>query len=280
MKVSGFTIIRNGNYYAYPYIEAIKSVLPLCDEFVINYGISNDGTLENLKKIESDKIKIINREWDMSVRQHASVLSVETNAAKEQCTGDWLFYIQADEVLHEKYIPVVQDAMEKYHTDKNVDGLRFWYKHFYGSFDYFQDNYRNWYIREIRVIKNKPEIKSVGDAMDFRYPDGSKLNKADIKAEIFHYGWVRPPQVMMQKRTDFERLYHEDGDYEKYMSQFTKAYQDLGNLKRFNDTHPKVMHDRIKESNWDFDAKLDEQSPDWIRKIKIFLHPLIKRIKK
>ncbi len=279
MKVSGFTIVRNGVKYFYPFREAILSILPLCDELVVNVGKSEDNTLKVVKSIKSDKIKIIEREWDMSLREGGKVLSVETNAALKECSGDWCFYIQADEVLHEKFIPIIESAMKKYITNDKIEGLRFYYKHFYGSYDFVQDNYRNWYFREVRVIKNNPDIVSWGDAMDFRHKDGNKIKSVDIKAEIYHYGYVKPPDTLSRKRIDFHKLYHTDEEVIKF-AESTQTHDDLGNLKRFTDTHPAVMHERIKQANWDFDAKLDEQLPDWLRGILIFLHPLTKRFRR
>jgi len=278
MKVSGFTIIRNGIKYFYSFREAILSILPVCDELIVNVGDSEDNTLEAIKSISSKKIKIINRNWDMSLREGGKVLSVETNVALKNCSGDWCFYIQADEILHEKYIPVVKSSMENYLHHKKIEGLKFKYKHFYGSYDYYQDNYRNWYIREVRIIKNNRGIISWGDAMDFKHSNGRAIKSTDIKAEIFHYGWVRPPDTLMMKRIDFHKLYYSDEVVNNFASSIHN-YDDLGNLKKFKDTHPIVMHDRIKISNWDFNAKIDEQSPDWIRKILMFFHPLIKRIR-
>jgi hypothetical protein len=278
MKVSGFTIIRNGIMYAYPFKEAILSILPLCDEMIINVGKSKDDTLEAVKSINDPKIKIFESEWDDNLKG-GLILSEETNKALQKCSGDWCFYIQSDEVLHEKYYPVVRKATEKYLNNKKVEGLRFRYKHFYGSYDYYQDNSRNWYTKESRVIKRKDNIVSWGDAMDFRHKDGSKLFVKDINAEIYHYGWVRPPEKLIKKRIDFELLYDNS---EKIQEKILKLhnYDDLGNLKKFNGSHPKVMKEHIAESSWNFDARLDKQKPDWVRKILIFLHPVTKRVKK
>ncbi|MGB5848003.1 MAG: glycosyltransferase [Ignavibacteriaceae bacterium] len=278
MKVSGFTLVRNGVKYFYPFREAIESILPICDEVIVNVGYSDDSTLQVVESIKSDKIKIIRRTWDMSLREGGKLLSVETNAALNECKGDWCFYIQADEVLHDKYIPPVKAAMEEYLLNKKVEGLRFRYKHFYGSYDYYQDNYRNWYIKEVRVIKNHSDIVSWGDAMDFRHKNTLPVKAVEIDAEIYHYGWVRPPHTLMMKRLDFHKLYHTDEEVEEF-SAATTNYDDLGNLKRFSDTHPAVMKERVEMCNWDFDAKLNEQNPDWIRKILIFLYPVIKRLK-
>ena len=279
MKVSGFTLVKNGVKFCYPFKEAILSILPLCDEFIVNVGDSEDGTLESVESIDNEKIKIIRRQWDMSLREHGQLLSVETNHALNQCTGDWRFYIQADEVLHEKYFSVVTEAMTKYLGNAKIEGLRFKYKHFYGSYDYYQDNYRRWYVRQARVVRKKGDVVSWGDAMDFKHPDGSKLNVVDIDAEIYHYGHVRPPSAMTEKTEGFNKLYHSDQEVSQIMHSF-QLYDDLGNLKKFEETHPAVMLDRIKCSNWEFDAKLNEQYPDWLRAILIFLHPLTKRVKR
>lgn len=278
MKVSGFTIIRNGVYYAYPFKEAILSILPICDEMIVNVGISNDETLKIVNSINDKKIKIIESEWDMNLK-NGKVLSEETNKALNECSGDWCFYIQSDEVLHEKYYDNVKTAMIKYLNEDRIEGLRFWYKHFYGSYDYYQDNYRKWYIREVRIIKRRDNIVSWGDAMDFRHSDGSKIFSKDIDAEIFHYGWVRPPDKLIKKRSDFEKLYNNDEVAKMNISQF-QNYDDLGNLKRFTDSHPEVMKERISASNWNFDSQIDKQNPDWLRKIKILIEPVTKRITK
>jgi hypothetical protein len=278
MKVSGFTIIRNGVYYAYPFKEAILSILPLCDEMIINVGISDDDTLKTVKSMydKNKKIRIIESEWDMNLKD-GLVLSAETNKALLECTGDWCFYIQSDEVLHEKYYSAVKKEMSDNLKNENIEGLRFRYRHFYGSYDFYQDNYRNWYIREVRIIKNRDDIISWGDAMDFRHPDGSRINSKNINAEIYHYGWVRPPETLLKKRSDFERLYNKDEIAETNISGF-QNYDDLGNLKRFEESHPDVMKERISLSSWNFDPKLDEQKPDWMRKISILMNPVTKRI--
>ncbi|MFN0157953.1 MAG: glycosyltransferase family 2 protein [Bacteroidota bacterium] len=280
MKVSGFSIIRNGVQYGYPFVEAVSSILPLCDEFILNVGVSEDETLALARTISSPKLIIIEREWDMSLRQGGQLISVETNQALAHCTGDWCFYIQADEVLHEKYHPVVRVAMDKYSEDERVEGLQFGYRHFYGSFDFYQDNFRNWYVKECRIIKRHPNIASWGDGMDFRHRDGSLLNKMKIDAEIYHYGWVRPPQIMHTKNIGFQQLYHTDVEVARRAPDVQHIYNDLGHLKRFTGTHPAVMQERIKASVWDFDPGIDKQPPDWWRHVVLFLQPLTKRIRR
>ncbi len=66
MMISGFTIVRNAVKFHYPIVESITSILPICDEFVVNVGDSDDGTLELIRSINSPKIRIIQTQWDMT----------------------------------------------------------------------------------------------------------------------------------------------------------------------------------------------------------------------
>ncbi|HET9868423.1 MAG TPA: hypothetical protein VFQ06_14085, partial [Nitrospira sp.] len=107
MKISGFTFCRNAVKYDYPIVESITSALPLCDEFIVNVGRCGDGTLELIQSIRDPKIKIVESVWDESLRQGGLIYSQQTNIALAHCTGDWAFYIQADEVIHEDDLPVL-----------------------------------------------------------------------------------------------------------------------------------------------------------------------------
>ena len=132
MKVCGFSIIRNAIKYDYPIKEAIMSVLPLCDAFYIGVGLSDDDTLAMIKGIESSKIVIIETVWDDGLRQGGRVLAAETNKVFEAIPldYDWCFYIQADEVVHEKYHDAIRSAMHVALPNMAVNGLLFDYTHF------------------------------------------------------------------------------------------------------------------------------------------------------
>ncbi|HRC67504.1 MAG TPA: hypothetical protein PK976_06150, partial [Bacteroidales bacterium] len=153
MKVSGLTIVRNAVQFDYPVVEAILSILPLCDEFIVGVGNSQDNTLELVQQIASPKIRIFQSIWDENLRQGGRVLAVETDKAFQQISPDtdWCFYIQADEILHENDLDKVYENMRKNLSDRNVEGLLFRYLHFYGSYDYIGDS-RKWYRHEVRIV--------------------------------------------------------------------------------------------------------------------------------
>ena len=253
MKVSGFTFIRNALTYDYPVVEAITSILSLCDEFIVAVGKSDDNTLELVKGINSPKIKIIETVWDDSLREGGKVLADETNKALQAVSNDstWAFYIQADECIHEEYLPAIKEAMLKWKGDKNVDGLLFNYKHFYGSYDYVGDS-RRWYRNEIRIIRNDKAITSYKDAQGFR-KNGEKLKVKLIDATVYHYGWVKPPALQQAKLQVFNRLWHD----EEWMKKNIKSadefdYSQIDSLVHFKGSHPAVMQQRIKNKNWKF----------------------------
>lgn len=253
MKVCGFTIIRNAIKYDYPVVESINSILPICDSFLVAVGKSDDNTLDLIKSINSDKIRIIETEWDDSLRKGGKVLSAETNKAFDAIPDefDWCFYIQSDEIIHEKYHQVIAKAMNQNASNPKIDGLLMSYKHFYGSYDYIGDS-RNWYRREVRIIKNDKTIRSRGDAQSFE-KNGKKLTVKLINAEVYHYGWVKHPKHQQAKQENFHKMWHSD----KWMEQNIKKvdefdYSSIDILKKFTDTHPTVMQKRIKKMNWKF----------------------------
>ncbi|MDR0582533.1 MAG: hypothetical protein LBG31_06190 [Prevotellaceae bacterium] len=253
MKVSGFTFIRNARKFDYPIVEAIGSILPLCDEMIVCVGRSKDDTRKMIETIPSGKIKIIPSVWDDTLREGGRVLAQETDKAFAAITpdADWAFYIQGDEVLHEKYIPVVRQAMEQYKDDKKVEGLLFKYIHFYGSYDYL-GNSRRWYQHEIRVVRPCKSIRSYRDAQGFRL-NGRKLRVKKIDAFIYHYGWVKPPRYQQAKAMKFHRMWHDDEWMERHIPDTEEFdYSKIDSLKLFEGTHPLVMQERIARKNWTF----------------------------
>jgi hypothetical protein len=253
MKISGFSFIRNAVKYDYPIVEAITSVLPLCDEFVIAVGNSGDSTEQLIKSIKSHKIKIINTVWNDSLRENGRVLATETDKAFHSISkdSDWAFYIQGDEVLNENYLDSIRSSMHKWKDYTHVDGLLLNYLHFYGSYQYVADS-RKWYRKEIRIIKNDKNIRSYKDAQGFRKTDNSKLKVKPVDAYIHHYGWVKDPSIQHEKVKNFNKYWHNDGWLkDNISSEELYDYSNVDSLKKFTGTHPAVMKARIEKQNWD-----------------------------
>lgn len=253
MKVCGFTIIRNAIKFDYPVIESITSILPICDEFVVAVGKSDDETLQLIQSIDSPKIKIIETIWDDSLREGGKVLADETNKAFDAILKDvdWCFYIQSDEVVNEHDHQTILEAMKQYQHSPEVDGLLFNYIHFYGSYDFVGVS-RKWYRKEIRVIKNNKAIRSYKDAQGFR-KNNEKLRIKPINASIYHYGWVKHPKFQQAKQQSFNKMWHDDNWMKENIAEVDEFdYSRVDLLTKFNGNHPEVMKSRIEKMNWKF----------------------------
>ena len=254
MKIAGFTIIRNAIKFDYPVVEAINSILSICDKFYVGVGNSEDETRKLIENINSDKIIIIDTVWDDSLRTGGKILSIETNKIFDAIPAefDWCFYIQSDECVHEDDLPKLKNAMEEFKTNQNVDGLLFEYKHFYGQYNYIGIG-RRWYKHEIRIIKNNKKIRSYKDAQGFRTIEGKKLRVKKSNAFIYHYGWVKPPKAQQAKQANFHKMWHND-EWMKSNIPNTEEfdYSNIDLLDIYKGTHPKIFQDRIAKANWKF----------------------------
>jgi hypothetical protein len=258
MKVCGFSFVRNGLLFDYPFVEAIQSVLPLCDHFIVAVGNSQDDTARAVRAIDP-KVQVIETVWDDSLREGGRVLAVETDKAFQAIPAeyDWAFYIQGDEVLHEQYLPAVSKALQRYHGDRRVEGLLFHYTHFFGSYDYVGLRH-SWYRREIRLVRNRKDIFSYRDAQGFRKRPNKKLAVKLIGAHIYHYGYVREPEALQKKENSKVKMYHDDNWISRYFNRWDRyRYEELHEpVKVFSGTHPAVMRDRIARKNWHFQPDL------------------------
>ncbi|GDX48121.1 hypothetical protein LBMAG25_09390 [Bacteroidota bacterium] len=265
MKISGFTMAKNADKLYYPIKESIESILPIVDEFIVAIGDNDadDQSLDRIRSIASEKIKIIRTVWDITRYPNGTENAHQTDLAKEACTGDWLFYLQADEVIHEKYLGTIEKRCRELLDREEVEGLLFRYKHFWGDYNHILLAH-GWYPNEIRIIRNHKDIHSWESAQSFRriphfdyihyrqQKNTYKLKVARVDAEVYHYGWVRPPELMQRKKKSLDTIHHGVANTEaRYKNQ--RDYFDYGPMKRlhpFTDTHPQVMNAWIQKFNW------------------------------
>ncbi len=252
MKISGFSFARNADTLGYPVAESIQSILPVCDEFVVAVGKGDPGdrTRDLIEGIASPKIRIIDTEWTDRETLRSRIYSQQTNLALAQCTGDWCFYIQADEVMHEQYLPAVRARCEALLDNTQVEGLLFAFRHFWGDYRHYQDAH-GWYPFEIRIVRNRIGVQSINDAQSFRKEE-RKLHVAYANATMFHYGWVRHPRLMQQRNRAVRTTYQGSEAAALQCDKAPDSY-DFGAvdaLPVFSGTHPGVMEQRIRAMDW------------------------------
>ncbi len=249
MKISGFTFLRNGQKLGYPFIASIRSILPVVDEFVIALGPCDDDTEQELRGIGDPKIRIIPTQWNEHIRSGYSVkgfvFGQQKTMALFNCTGDWAFYLEADEVVHEDDLPKLRAAMEKYVGDERVEALAFDYLHFYGNRNTIAWS-PGWYRSEVRIIRNTIPVWS-SESLFFNVLVSHKKSRypraAHTGATIYHYGWVRSEEQMNLKTSEIHQHWVETPvppvDYSKI---------DPATLKLFTGTHPEVVQDWLPKA--------------------------------
>ena len=260
MKVIGFTFLRNGQRLGYPFVASIRSVLPLVDEFVIALGPCDDDTEKMLRDLGDPKIRIVPTQWNERIRSDYSVkgfvFGQQKSIALFNCTGDWAFYLEADEVLHENDLPKIRAAMEKHLNNERVEALAFDYLHFYGNQNTIAWS-PGWYRSEVRIIRNTIPAWS-SESLFFNVVVGHKKSRhpraAHTGATIFHYGWVRSEAQMNLKSASVLKFWNnralETVDYSKI---------DAGVLKLFTGKHPRVIQDWLPKAEGIFQADPNHQ---------------------
>ena len=240
--ISGFTIVRNAVKLDYPIVPAIRSILDLCDEVVVNVGASEDETRDVVVGIGDPRIRVLDTVWDFS--RGGGTLAFETNRTMAACRGAWGVYIQADEVLHETGVVAVGEALRQWDRDRRVEGLLADYLHFYGDFDTLATD-RHWYRREVRVVRLDREIRSFQDAQGFRVGRDQRRVRARVTgAPMFHYGWARPPQSMRQKFVASKEVFHERAEQLETHAELEALYW-TPLLRQFAGSHPRAAQSWI-----------------------------------
>jgi glycosyltransferase involved in cell wall biosynthesis len=241
MKISGFTFIRNGTLLGYPFVESICSALPLCDEFVVAVGDSDDDTLARIQAINSDKIIIIKTRWNEQMQDRGFVYAQQKMIAQYNCTGDWAFYLEGDEVLHEDNLPKIRAAMETHLNNPKIEALVFDYYHFFGSPSWLATS-PAWYRKECRIIRNT--IRSFApDGLYWVVMDKNKKGRypraALVNVPIYHYGNARSISTMREKNQRIGRYWGQNHP-------LFNGYQiDTQALTPFTGTHPTVARDWV-----------------------------------
>jgi hypothetical protein len=272
VKVSGFTIVRNAIKLDFPVEASIRSILPICDEVVVNVGRSEDETLDLVRSIGDPKIRIVETDWDMTQRN--TVLGLETHRAMRACTHPWGVYIQADEVLHERGAEEMSKAIQASDGDPRIEGLLVHYLHFYGGFDTIA-THRRWYRREVRAVRLAPEldIRPYQGAQGFRVgPNHRRIRARLTGAEMFHYGWARPAQALREKR-DLGRTMYPWRDADASLPLLAW----IPGIRSFGGTHPAVAREWIAARTHDPERVIEPRRFRWLF-LRYYLSEVIERL--
>jgi glycosyltransferase involved in cell wall biosynthesis len=266
MMVSGFIFVRNVVRSDYPVVESISSILPIVDEFIVNVGPDEDGTLDLIRSIGDAKIKIIQSQWNPNMNRGGYIFTQQTNIALFNCMGKWAFCLQADEVVHEEDLSLIVACMEKYLDDDRVEGLTLRQLNFYGDYQTIMNVYPYRNRRRCRIVKPHRFVLSRGDSAGFTvHPKfkekGHRIGVIETGARLFHYWNVKSQKALEAKHKAVQSYWGDKSfggrefDYYNYVPrQFVTEYRE---------THPGVMSNRIRSHP----VSLDLSTSSWRRKL-------------
>jgi glycosyltransferase involved in cell wall biosynthesis len=261
MKISGFTYVRNGFTYGYPFIPSIKSLLPIVDELVVVVGDSTDGTREAIADLNNPKIIIVDSVWDEGMRSGGKIFATQSNLGLDRITGDWAIHLQADEVFHESSAQKIISQIQSADKAEGVEGLLFPFLHFWGDYHHIR-NTRRTHKYEIRAFRNNGVIRSFRDSQGFRkfksmqsYLEGEKGQKLKVllvEEPVFHYSYSRNPRLMKKKANYFNRFWHNDVWMQEHASDGQIDFNEVDLLEPFTGEHPGYMAEVIQQKDWEF----------------------------
>jgi hypothetical protein len=158
--------------------------------------------------------------------------------AQYSCTGDWAFYLEGDELVHEGELAAIRASVERHHGNPAVEALVFDYHHFYGSPDWISIS-PGWYRRECRLIRNT--IRSYAPDGQYwlvttQHKRGRNPQAALANAHIYHYGWIRRNEEMQKKLDQVSKYWGEASAAQITYSQFDRRA-----LAPFTGTHPQAV---------------------------------------
>ncbi len=267
MRISGFTFVRDAVRLDYPVVESIQSILPIVDEFVVNVGASNDGTIDLVRRVASPKVRIVESAWNPNLSFGGYVLAQQTNIALFNCTGDWAIYLQSDEAIHQRDHKRLLDLMAKYRDDERVEGLLLQRVSFYGDYETILNMHPLRCELVCRVVKPHRFVLSRGDALGFtvhpKYKEkGRRIRVIDTGLDLFHYLDVRSSAASKAFIEQKSKLWIAGSERNPkpvemthyYYNQFPRQF-----VMKYRGDHPASMQERIRSHQ----TRLDLDSPHW-----------------
>jgi hypothetical protein len=195
-SISGFMLVRDVERQGYPFIEAARAALAVCDELVIAEGHSTDRTLEGVLALRDafpSRVQVFRERWP-STRNRGQILSEMTNRARRRCGGAWCLSVQANEIIDESAVPELTALPAQYPA---VEMIELHYPVLLGPRLVWTAAWRR------RLFRNIPDIVAIGDAYDVCnvLPRRSPTIRASLSEPIRHYRAITPRGYLAKLRS-------------------------------------------------------------------------------
>lgn len=242
--------IRNGVRLDYCFVEAIRSMLPICDQIVVSESDSDDGTKEVLHSLsqQHSQIRIVAFPWP-DPRGDTLFYPRWLNSARKHLDTDWACYLDADEVFHEKSYSLISKVVSQGKVAKCY------------RWNFWSDAQSLIPAGEccgVDVIRIGP--RHLDFPSDYPTPESAEISALAQKVpiSIMHYGFLRKRKAFFEKAKSVQRIWANG-----YDSRLEAADKDGGNwmknpivapwinrLDKFKGTHPEIIHDWLQERGY------------------------------
>ncbi len=248
--------ISKGEKYNYPYIEALRSFLPVVDEMVaIVDPYSNDGTYEKIEDTFGNQVRIVTAPFDLENWGRIS-WGIQKTTGYHACRGDCVVMFDADGILHEKDHQLVRDKIEDFmaQTERPV-ALWTKYRCYGPNKYYFQD--RHYGIFNKKFLGDKFDFfdKTKGAANLGRFTTEPANMRTLLGVTLFGYEhtwdtWEIYKEKLQAYGKMLDRLQNKNRDLDGYIKrQITQASD---RMKKTNKSmaiseHPKYIQQRLRD---------------------------------
>jgi len=161
-KISGLVVLSEAKFGCYPFIESIRSFLPVVDEMVVAFNVygKDDGSRAEVEAIGDQKIRIIPTVFDINKYGWVSY-GIARTMGYQACKGDVVLMFDADGILHENEQELLNQHLGIFMNTHKATG--YWEKHrFYKPTVYYpQHKHSGIYSKRL-----------LGDRFDFFRDDG------------------------------------------------------------------------------------------------------------
>jgi hypothetical protein len=191
------TFVWNAIAQDYCVIESLECLHELCDSVSIVFG-GTDGTVDLVLDWLSHKkgktlhwLIISEDEWN--AQQGREKLSYFSNIAISLLKTDWVYYQQADEVMHESYFPIIRNVIDVTNEDAYfISRLNLWAT----SYTMLEVPQNRKPVSTVicRLFKNGQNYGCVDDAESVNAPA-----RHHLLVNQYHLGFVRDKEKHLHK---------------------------------------------------------------------------------
>jgi glycosyltransferase involved in cell wall biosynthesis len=243
-KLTGVTMVRNGIQYDYCFLETIRCLEAMCDEVIVVVPDCTDDTFDTvIANVNHTKTAVVTPTLKWDEVQGKEKLSVFSNFGLNLVTEGYVFYLQADEIVHENSFAWIRQAVKRGSNGYMVHRINLWNT----PYEELSVPHEKMPCSAYVIRLAKAGSYCVDDAESLAV-DGLDISLQD-KIDIFHYGFVRQRDVMKAKVINMQQQVFAMENYDSRLDQseifnpfafFTKE-----ELKPIDKTHPKFIKEWI-----------------------------------